>query len=291
MTATLQWFGTATWRLIVDGYVIWLDAYINRALTAAPVPERAEDVKRADAILVGHSHFDHVAEAGLVARNTGATVVGSALTVDIVTEQGVDAAKTVACSGGETLQLGPVSVRVFPSLHGFNALRFDSGNREWPDPDGRTGAERAAILRRRDPELLAAAQAHMRNVPPKQQQDGGPLAYLLAWGDARLFWHDTPGMVTASWEAAAALRPTHAILASAAAFSTPNVDGERFDAGQQPFVGHMAGILRAPTVILNHHDDWCPPITFHMPEESFVPHLPRGVRLEKHVVGEVFELQ
>ncbi len=290
MAPTLQWFGTATWRLTVDDYVIWLDAYINRAPTAAPVPERAEDITRADAILIGHSHFDHIAEAGLVAKNTGATVVGSAHTVDIVTEEGVDPSKTITCSGGENLRLGPVSIRVFPSLHGFNALRPDSGNREWPDPEGRTGAERAEILRQRDPELLAAARAHMRNVPAKQQLDGGPLAYLLEWGDVRLFWHDTPGMVTASWEAAAALRPTHAILASAAAFSTPNVDGEQFDAGQQPFVGHMAGILRAPTVILNHHDDWCPPITYHMPEDSYLPYLPEGARLEKRVVGEVFEL-
>jgi L-ascorbate metabolism protein UlaG (beta-lactamase superfamily) len=231
MAATLQWLGTATWRLIVDDYVVWLDAYINRAPTAAPVPERAEDVKRADAILIGHSHFDHIAEAGLVAKNTGAAVVGSAHTVDIVTEEGVDPAKTVVCAGGETLQLGPVSVRVFPSLHGFNALRPDSGNREWPDPEGRTGAERAEILRERDPKLLAAAQAHMRNIPPKQQQDGGPLAYLLGWDGVRLFWHDTPGMVTASWGAAAALRPTHAILASAAAFSTRTSTAPRLKPG------------------------------------------------------------
>lgn len=290
MGATLQWFGTATWRLIVDDYVIWLDAYINRAPTAAPVPERAEEVTRADAILIGHSHFDHIAEAGLVARNTGAIVVGSAHSVDIVTEEGVAPGRTIPCAGGEEFELGPIRLRVFPSLHGFNALRADSGNREWPDPEGRTGAERAEILRGRDPELLAAARTHMRNVPPKQQQDGGPLAYLLEWGDVRLFWHDTPGMVTSSWEAAAALRPTHAILATAAAFSTPNVDGERFDAGQQPFAGHMARILCAPTVILNHRDDWCPPITYHMPEESYLPHLPDGVELKKHTVGELFDL-
>ncbi len=288
MTATLQWFGTATWRLIVDDYVIWLDAYINRAPTAAPVPQRAGEVDRADVILVGHSHFDHVADAGLVARNTGATVIGSAHTIDIVTEERVDPARTTVCAGGEQLQMGPVSIRVFPSLHGFNALRPDSGFREYPDPEGRTGAERAAILGERDAEGLAAAQAHMRNVPPKQMQDGGPLAYLLEWGGTRLFWHDTPGMVTASWEAVAGLRPTVAILSAAAAFSTPNVDGTPFEAGQQAFVGHMAGILQAPKVILNHHDDWCPPITFHLPEASFLPHLPAGVALETHVVGETF---
>src|SRR5690606_32160780 len=131
---------TATWRLIVDDYVIWLDAYLNRAPTAAPVPERGEDVRAAHAILIGHSHFDHIAEAGTIARNTGAMVVGSPLTAEIVTDEGVEPSKTTVCSGGETLQLGPVSVRVFPSLHGFNALRPDSGNREWPDPQGRTRA-------------------------------------------------------------------------------------------------------------------------------------------------------
>jgi hypothetical protein len=52
----------------------------------------------------------------------------------------------------------------------------------------------------------------------------------------------------------------------------------------------MAGILGAPVVILNHHDDWCPPITYHMPEESYLPHLPAGVALETHTVGEVFGL-
>src|SRR5688572_12006522 len=125
MTATLEWFGTATWRLIVDDYVIWLDAYINRAPTAAAVPQRAEDVTRADAILVGHSHFDHIADAGPIAKKAEATVVGSAHTVDIVTEEGVEPLRAMAVAGGETLELGPVTVRVFPSLHGFNALRSD----------------------------------------------------------------------------------------------------------------------------------------------------------------------
>lgn len=291
MVATLQWFGTATWRVMVDRYVIWLDAYVDRAPTAAAVPQRAADIEEAHAILVGHSHFDHVADAGLIARNTGAVVVGSAHTVDIVTEEGVPAKKTTVCAGGELLQLGPVSVRVYPSLHGFNALSPDSPFREWPDPDGRTREERTAILRERDPEGLAGAFEHFRSVPPKQMEDGGPLAYLLEWDGFRVFWHDTPGMVTASWEAAAQLQPDVAILAAAGGFSTPNVDGVPFEAGQQAFVGQMAGILGAPRVILNHHDDWCPPITFHLPEDSFLPHLPEGLALERHTVGETFVLR
>jgi L-ascorbate metabolism protein UlaG (beta-lactamase superfamily) len=289
VVATLQWFGTATWRLVIDGYVIWLDAYIDRAPTAAPVPQRAAEVEQAHAILVGHSHFDHIADAGLVAKNTGATVVGSAHTVDIVTEEGVPAKSTTVCAGGELLQLGPVSVRVYPSVHGFNALSPDSPFREWPDPHGRTREERTAILRERDPEGLAGAFDHFRNVPPKQMEDGGPLAYLLEWDGFRIFWHDTPGMVTASWEAAAQLQPDVAILAAAGGFSTPNIDGTAHTPGQQSR-GHMARILNAPHVVLNHHDDWCPPITFHLPEDSFLPHLPDGVTLERHGLGEEFTL-
>ncbi|MGK2966016.1 MAG: MBL fold metallo-hydrolase, partial [Tepidiformaceae bacterium] len=80
MKATLEWFGTATWRLVVGETVYWLDAYVNRSPTAIPLRLRGEDIDAADYVIVGHAHFDHVAEAGLIARSTGAVVVGSALT-------------------------------------------------------------------------------------------------------------------------------------------------------------------------------------------------------------------
>ncbi len=285
MRATLEWFGTATWRLTVGDTVIWLDAYINRAPTAAPLPQRAEQVTRADYILIGHSHFDHIAEAGLVAKNTGATVVGSALTCEIVQDEGVAAAKTITCIGGEALSLGPVTVQTFPSLHGFNGLR------EWPDKLGRDRDQRTADLRAEDRAGCEAALAHLANVPAKQRNDGGPLAYLLSWDDFRLFWHDTPGMVTTSWEEAAEGAPDLALLSAAAAFSTPNVDGEPLHDGQQAFVARMATILQPGEVILNHHDDWCPPVTYHLDEETFRPGLEiAGVALRMASIGERIEL-
>lgn len=283
MRATLEWFGTATWRLEVDGTVIWLDAYINRAPTAPRLRLRAEDVDRADWILVGHSHFDHIADAGVIAGRTGATVVGSALSREIVMDDGVPAGRAIACAGGEEIECGPVRVRVFPSLHGFNGLR------EWPDPQGRDREARIADLRREAPEACAAALSHLGSIPEKQRNDGGPLAYLLEWDGFRLFWHDTPGMVTGSWEEAARLRPDVAILAAAAAFSTPNLDATPFHAGQQAFVAHMAGILRPGRVILNHHDDWCPPITYHLDEDGFRGGIASsGATLDTHLPNEAF---
>jgi L-ascorbate metabolism protein UlaG (beta-lactamase superfamily) len=285
MDATLQWFGTATWRLTVDGFVCWLDAYIERAVTALPPPERAADIRDAGVILIGHSHFDHIAEAGLVALNTGATVVGSALSCEIVRDEGVPERQTVVCAGGEDLQFGPLRVRTFPSLHGFNGLR------EWPDPQGLDRKGRIDALRQRDATLCEAALGHMANIPEKQQKDGGPLAYLIEWPGMRLFWHDTPGMVKTSWEAAAEAKPAIALLSAAAAFSTPNVDGEPFEAGQVPFVEMMARILKPGRVILNHHDDWCPPITYHLEEELFRPGLEgAGIDLQVVPFGTTFAL-
>jgi L-ascorbate metabolism protein UlaG (beta-lactamase superfamily) len=285
LQATLEWFGTATWRLEVDDTVIWLDAYLDRAPTAQELRLTGATVDRAAWMLVGHSHFDHVAQASLMARNTGATVVGSALTSEIVEEDGVPATKTLTVKGGEVVQAGPVTIRVYPSLHGFNGLR------EWPDPQGRDRRARVAALRETAPDLAEAALSHLRDVPEKQMRDGGPLAYLLQWPGTTLFWHDTPGMVTPSWEAAADLRPDVAILAAAAAFSTPNVDDKPLDEGQHAFIAHSAGILRPKRVILNHHDDWCPPITFHLDEDTFRPGLEgRGIALEPHTVNQVFDL-
>ncbi len=287
MTATLQWFGTATWRLEVHDTVIWLDAYINRSPAAPPLPYRADDVDRADYILIGHSHFDHIADAGLVAGNTGATVIGSELSCEIVRDEGIPAERTIVSSGGEELDLGPVRVTTFPSLHGFNGLK------EWPDPQGRDRRARVAAMRASQPELAEASLAHMNNVPEKQRNDGGPLAYVLEWASFRLFWHDTPGMVRDSWKAAAARGPIDlALLSAAAAFSTPNIDGEPVDDGAVPFVTGMTSLLRPATVVMNHHDDWCPPVTFHLDEEHFRPGIEdQGSTLRVIGTGEIIALE
>jgi hypothetical protein len=60
MTARLDWYGCATFRLTVGSLVIFLDAYIDRTPEAAGTGLRADDIERADWIVVGHSHFDHL---------------------------------------------------------------------------------------------------------------------------------------------------------------------------------------------------------------------------------------
>lgn len=60
MRASLDWLGCATFRLTLDDLVVFLDAYVDRVPAAPPVGLSVADVVRADAVLVGHSHLDHL---------------------------------------------------------------------------------------------------------------------------------------------------------------------------------------------------------------------------------------
>ena len=71
MNATLEWLGTATFRLTVGELVLFLDTYMDRVPSAPPVGLGAAEVTKADFILMGHSHFDHLGGADVIAKNTG----------------------------------------------------------------------------------------------------------------------------------------------------------------------------------------------------------------------------
>ncbi len=118
MGATLDWYGCATFRLTIGRLVVFLDAYIDRAANAPGTGLRPDDIDRADWVVVGHSHFDHLFGAERIARNTGATVIGSYETTRILANHGVPESQLMSVQGGERVRLADdVVVGVFPSLH------------------------------------------------------------------------------------------------------------------------------------------------------------------------------
>jgi L-ascorbate metabolism protein UlaG (beta-lactamase superfamily) len=118
MTAKLDWYGCATFRLTVGSLVVFLDAYIDRIAGAAGTGLQADDIERADWIVVGHSHFDHLWGAERIAKRTGASIIGSHETVRIMEQEGVSLAQLLPVGGGERIRLSPeVTVAVYPSLH------------------------------------------------------------------------------------------------------------------------------------------------------------------------------
>ncbi|HET9988581.1 MAG TPA: MBL fold metallo-hydrolase [Kofleriaceae bacterium] len=119
----LTYLGVAGWQLEAAGKTILTDPYFSRPADADQplVPDAAAIAAhapaRADLIVVGHSHFDHLLDAAAVAQRTGAELVGSLSTMRVAIASGVAANQLTGISGGEDLARTGFSVRVIPSLH------------------------------------------------------------------------------------------------------------------------------------------------------------------------------
>jgi L-ascorbate metabolism protein UlaG (beta-lactamase superfamily) len=255
---TLDWYGCATFRLRTAGLTVFLDAYIDRVAGAAGPGARAADVDRADWIVVGHSHFDHLWGAETIAKHTGATIIGSHETVRVMEAQGVPLAQLIAVSGGERVRLSPdVTVQVFPSQHSCVWSQ-----KEMLDADtvcvgdlGVTWQERE----QRMAELVGwfgtlgdAVMAHLMASHQGARGDGSSLVYLLETPEGSLFYQDTSGHWTGILRD---LRPDVAILAAA---GRGNVDGEPVQGTLAQFVAGQAALLQPKRVVFCHHDDWLP---------------------------------
>lgn len=265
MTVTLDWLGTATFRLTVNDTVIFLDAYIDRVPAAPPVGLTTAAITRADFVLIGHSHFDHLWGAARIARNTGATVIGSYETARIMAAEEVPDAQLQPVAGGERIRLaGDVTVTVYPSLHSCIWARAGGSSDEVCLGElGMTLDERQAAMRERaarrsqagEEPGMAAVQAHLREAGPQYRSDGGALAYLIETPEGTIFWKDTAGHWTGILRD---IRPDIALLAAA---GRGNIDGEPVQGSLAGFVAREADLLRPRQIILNHHDDWMPPFT------------------------------
>jgi hypothetical protein len=76
---TLHWTGVSSFIVTLGGHLFLFDAWEVVGIHADYVPIGREELAalEPEAILIGHGHFDHAADAGYVAGRTGAVVVGS----------------------------------------------------------------------------------------------------------------------------------------------------------------------------------------------------------------------
>jgi L-ascorbate metabolism protein UlaG (beta-lactamase superfamily) len=126
------WFGV-TGVLLDDGeHSLLIDPFFTRPegmlsflgnAEIAPDEKRIADVlaragvHHVDAVLVSHSHFDHAMDAGVVARLTGAKLVGSASTANIGRGSSLADSQIHVIEPGETLRFGHFAVRFIESRH------------------------------------------------------------------------------------------------------------------------------------------------------------------------------
>ncbi len=263
MRVSLQWLGVSTYRLVIDDLIIFLDAYIDRNPIAPPVGIRVSDVERADYVLVGHSHFDHLWGAERIAHQTGATIIGSHESVRLMEIEEVPDEQLVAVAGGERIMLSSsVSVRVFPNQHSCIWATMGASGEVCLGDLGLTLEERqanldnqAAMRASSGAPGIAEAEAHMMECPQQPRGEGGALAYLIETPLGSLLWKDTSGHWTGILRD---LRPDVALLAAA---GRGNIDGEPIQGTLAQFVAREVNLLRPRRIVLGHHDDWNPPMT------------------------------
>ncbi len=131
-TLTASWFGVSAVLIRDERSAIFIDPFFSRPggalhLLANPalVPDEAAiqrglqqaGVERLDAVMVSHSHYDHAMDAGLVARLTGASLIGSSSTLNIGRGAGLAEDRLQLVTPGEALRVGGFEVLFLVSAH------------------------------------------------------------------------------------------------------------------------------------------------------------------------------
>ena len=121
---SLEWLGTAGFRLSCEGTTILIDPFLTRrslgeTLGSPSVRTDPDVVARlapdADAVLLGHCHFDHAMDVPELARR-GAAVYGSSNVVRLLGLHGL-ADTAVEVDPQAVYEIGPFTVRFVPSRH------------------------------------------------------------------------------------------------------------------------------------------------------------------------------
>jgi L-ascorbate metabolism protein UlaG (beta-lactamase superfamily) len=218
-TLAIRWTGYSNFELAYNGQVILLDAYFDRGSQYPPLGFKAGDVRKANVILIGHGHFDHVADAASVGARTGATVVGAPVTIEWLRTQPIDPKqlRTVNGRGGETLRFEGFAVEPILARHGE------------PPANVRTAFNRA--LREVAPAPTTEQTAEQRTIGSRGTSDPrvvaeGTIAYVITLDTGfRILYRDSGGTIT-DFEKAAASRigPVNLVLAAtSAAFTTTSI--------------------------------------------------------------------
>jgi L-ascorbate metabolism protein UlaG (beta-lactamase superfamily) len=126
----IRWLGTAGYELTYEGYTLLIDPYVTRLPLADMVRRRvvppdsatvAGRLPAADAVLIGHTHFDHVLDAPEVVRQHGCPVYGSGSVRTLLDLYGL-ADRAVVVEPYRRYELGPFTATFVPSVHSKLAL-------------------------------------------------------------------------------------------------------------------------------------------------------------------------
>lgn len=129
---TATWFGTTAVLLSDGAHGVFVDPFFTRPPGFGKLVRNAEiapdeplikawlaraGVSELDAVLVSHSHYDHAMDAGVVARATGARLVGSKSTLNVGRGAGLEESRLVEMRAGEPRTFGSFEITFVESRH------------------------------------------------------------------------------------------------------------------------------------------------------------------------------
>ncbi len=122
----VTWLGTAGIALQARGRTLLLDPNVSRPSVRHSLTRRLvadmdairRYVPRADGIVCGHAHHDHIADVPDIARVTGAKVIGSSSTANVCRGHGLSSNQILEVKAPQTVELGPFRITLRPSIHG-----------------------------------------------------------------------------------------------------------------------------------------------------------------------------
>jgi L-ascorbate metabolism protein UlaG (beta-lactamase superfamily) len=236
-TVRLRWLGTNAWEFTTDMATVLIDPWVSRFPTGAYTSEGAdpetdievhedvvdEHLPKADTILVTHGHWDHIADVPYLAKQTGATVLGTETHLNLLRAMEAPEAQLSQLVGGELYQFDGYTVEVFRSSHSASGehkqILF--------------GGTRPGSVPKRPKKI-------------KDLVEGGSLTYLLDFGGVSFF---NAGSASFHEPEIAGIRPT-AVFVQPGGKHTPEYVERLLEATGFP-----------PYVIATHWDDFDKPLT------------------------------
>jgi L-ascorbate metabolism protein UlaG (beta-lactamase superfamily) len=184
----IRWLGTAGFEIRCDNHVVLLDPYITRASLSQCVLGRLssdleaikQHVPRADAIIVGHTHFDHALDVPAISRQTGAKVFGSRSAIRLCRAAKIPDSRLHMVErepGQEAIvaEVGPFTLRFAPSAHSrflLGRVPFPGEISDCDDVPVKTGDYRCGAVFRVEIKVAGRTIVHLGSA---ELTPGGPI--------------------------------------------------------------------------------------------------------------------
>ncbi len=245
---SLRWLGCSCYELVHRGHVYLLDAWFDRGPRHRALGFAQTDVVHAEAIFVGHAHFDHIADAPPIAARTGALIVGAPISTAYAASVGTPASqlRTVTGLGGERLEFEGFTVEPILAHHAVGPTRTNSKG----ETVGQALADvYMAALDPWTPEESAATVAVVsRGSFDPLILTQGTIAYLFTFDSGyRIMWLDSGGPITPQLTAAMSrVGKTDLAIASYTVQGIPDL--------QVPVTMALVNLFQPDLFLPCHHD-------------------------------------